>query len=203
MAQLDRWLDTFDEAHLSASGQRKVANVVARALAELGVGNGEPASTPDPPDDHTWSPQPTATVDGTTVTVTWPAVTYASSINLWARDRASGATGLKRFVTGTSTTVTGLAGHSYDMWLAPVQGYLPIGTTSNTIRVDVPSAQPTATPTPSPSPTPTPSPSPSPTPTPTPTPTADPSPTPTPEPTAEPESTEDPTPPAGSLPSPG
>jgi lysophospholipase L1-like esterase len=156
-APLAKLSDTFDHVHLTTSGQLKVANVVSRALASIGIGSGQPTTKPDPPDDHTWGPQPAANVSGTTVTVTWPAVTYASSENVWARDRATGAVRVRRNVTGKRTTLTGTAGHSYDMWLEPLKGYLPIGTTSNTIRVDVPSPEPTPTPTAEPPPTPTPS----------------------------------------------
>jgi len=189
LAQLDRWRDTIDQAHLSTSGELKVAGVVAKALAGLGVGSGEPASALDPPDDHTWAPQPTATVQGTTITVTWPAVTYASSVNIWVRVRATGFTAAKRKVTGTSTTLAGTAGRSYDLWLEPVQGFMPLGTTSKTIQVDIPAPEPTPTPTSDPTASPTPEPTASPTPEPTvsptpePTPTAEPSPTPEPTPT--------------------
>jgi lysophospholipase L1-like esterase len=138
LANLDQKTDTFDGAHASTSGQRKIAATVAQALSQLGIGDGQEATAADPPDDHTWAPQPAATVDGTTVTVSWPAVTYASSENVSARDRASGAVGTRQYVQGESMTFTGVAGRSYDLWLSPVKGYLPIGTTSNTIRIDIP-----------------------------------------------------------------
>jgi len=138
LAVFGPWTDTFDYTHLSTSGQLKVAAVVAQALAQLGIGSGKLATTPDPPDDFTWAPQPAATVSGTTVTVTWPAVTYASSQNVWTRDVETGVITSKRFVTGQSTTLPGVAGHSYDLWLAPVQGFLQIGTRSRTVRVVVP-----------------------------------------------------------------
>ena len=142
LADFNRAYDTFDLRHLSAAGDRKMAAVVSEALAEVGIGNGRSAFASvesDPEDDHvTWAPQPTATVSGTTITLTWPAVTYALSMNVWARDRATGAVGVRRFVKGQTTTVTGWAGRSYDMWRESVKGYLPIGTTSHKIRIDVP-----------------------------------------------------------------
>jgi lysophospholipase L1-like esterase len=184
MAQFDRRVDTIDNAHPSTSGELKVASVVARALADVGIGNGQLASTPDLPDNYAWAPAPIATVEGTTITVTWPAVTYASSMNVWARNRATGATGVKRYVTGTTTDLTGTAGRSYDVWLAPVQGFMPTGTTSKPIQVLIPAPEPTPTPEPTATPTPDPSPTAEPSPSPTPEPTT--SPTPDPSPTAEP-----------------
>lgn len=140
MALLDGGTDTFDGAHLSTSGELKVAAVVSKGLQVLGIGNGQPVASSDPADDHTWAPQPAATVSETTMSVTWPAVTYASSENLWVRNRATGAVGVRRFVTGESATISGAAGSSYDLWLEPVKGWLPIGTTSDTIQVDIPAA---------------------------------------------------------------
>lgn len=140
LATLGPWTDTFDYLHLSTSGQLKVAAVVAQALADLGIGSGELATKPDPPDDFSWAPHPTASVSGATVAVRWPAVTYASSENVWTRDRSTGVVAVKRFATGQSTTLPGTAGHSYDLWLAPVQGFLQIGTRSRIIRVDIPAA---------------------------------------------------------------
>lgn len=136
----DVWSDVFDYLHLSSTGDRKMAAVVASALAELGIGNGQPATTPDPPDDHTWAPVPTASVEAGTVTVSWPAVTYATHEHVFIRDMSAGMTTVKRFVKGTSVTFAGTAGHTYRIWLAPVRGYLPIGTTSLPITVEVPAA---------------------------------------------------------------
>lgn len=136
----DKWADVFDYLHLTSAGDLKMASVVAEELAELGIGDGQPATTPDPPDDHTWAPVPTASVEAGTVTVRWPAVTYATHEHVFVRDEDTGDTAAQQFVGGTSATFPGTAGHTYSVWLAPVRGYLPIGTTSPTITIAVPAA---------------------------------------------------------------
>lgn len=139
-ANFDASSDVFDNAHFSSAGDLKVAAVVAQALAKIGMGSGQLATTPDPPDDHTWAPVPTASVESGTVTVSWPSVTYASSENVHIRDDNTGTTEVKQYVKGTSLTFAGSAGHTYSVWLAPVRDYLPIGTASLPIRIDVPAA---------------------------------------------------------------
>jgi hypothetical protein len=207
-ANFNVWSDVFDYAHFSRAGDLKMAAVVAQALAQLGIGNGKLATTPDPADDHTWAPVPTASVEAGTVTVSWPSVTYASSENVFIRDDATGTTSVKKYVKGTSVTFQGSAGHTYRVILAPVRGYLPIGTTSQPIWVDIPAPEPTPTPTPEPTQTPTPEPTPTPTPeptqtpTPTPEPTQTPTPEPTPTPTPEPTQTPTPTPEPTQTPTP-
>lgn len=181
------WSDTFDFAHPSASGERKIAAAVAEAFGNLGIGNGS-LHTVDNPSAGPWAPPLTATPDGTTIRLSWPAEGYATSENIQVVDAQTGQRKNITYVSGTSTTFSGSPAGKYFIRLAPVKGYLQLGTYSPYVYTALP--EPTPTPTPEPTPTPTPSPTPEPTPTATATPTPAPSPTesatPTPEPTPSP-----------------
>ncbi|MFL6089727.1 MAG: SGNH/GDSL hydrolase family protein [Aeromicrobium sp.] len=137
-ATFDVWSDVFDYLHFSAPGELKVAAVVAQTLTKVGVGNGRLATTPDPPDDHTWAPVPRASFQDGIVTATWPSVTYASAEHVFIRDDVTGEVGVQQYVQATSATFPGTAGHTYSVWLGPVKGYLWIGTASQPISIDVP-----------------------------------------------------------------
>lgn len=129
--------DTYDYAHPSAAGERRLAVSVADALAGLGV-PADATAFPDPASEEPWAPEPTATATGTSVTVSWPRVDYASSQHVYVRDVTRGTTAGFGFVLGTSKTFAGVPGHAYEIWLRPVKGYLPLGTRSSTTSVTVP-----------------------------------------------------------------
>jgi lysophospholipase L1-like esterase len=137
-ANFDASSDVFDNAHFSSAGDLKMAAVIAESLAQLGIGSGQLATAADPPDDHTWAPVPTASVEAGIVTVSWPTVTYASAENVFIRDDGTGATDVKQDVKGTSLTFPGSAGHTYSVWLAPVRVSVPLGTASLPIRIEMP-----------------------------------------------------------------
>ena len=67
-------------------------------------------------------------------------MTYASAEHVFVRDDDTEVTGVQQFVEGTGLTFPGTAGHTYSVWLVPVRGYLPIGTTSLPITIAVPAA---------------------------------------------------------------
>jgi hypothetical protein len=186
--QFAMWTDTYDFAHPTATGERKIAGAVAEGLARLGIGNGN-LYTKDNPAPGPWAPTPTATPVDNAVKLSWPAVTYASSENIQVYDAVTGRRQDVKYVTGTSATVSGAASGKYLVRLAPVKGYIQLGTYSAFAYAAIPVATPTPEPTPTPtvtsSPTPEPSPTPSATETPTPGPTSTPtnSASPTPDPT--------------------
>lgn len=177
--QFSKWTDTYDFAHPSASGERKIATSVAEALGELGIGNGI-LYTKDNSSAGPWAPALASTVEGSTIRMSWPSVAYASSENIQIVDAATGRRTSLSKMTGTSATFTGVPGGKYFLRLAPVKGYLPLGTYSSYLYVAIPAPEPTPTPTPTVEPTP------EPTATPEPTPTVTVSPTPTPTPTETP-----------------
>ena len=187
--QFSKWTDTYDFFHPTASGERKIAASVAAALNVLGIGNGN-LYTKDNPSAGPWAPALTATVDGSTIRMSWPSVAYASSENIQIVDAATVRRTYLNMVTGTSATFTGAPGGKYFIRLAPVKGYLPLGTYSSYVYVAIPTTEPTPTPTPTVEPTPTPTPTP--TIEPTPSPTASPEPSATPTVTATPEPTPSP-----------
>lgn len=132
--------DTYDWLHFSAAGERKVATVVDEALAQIGVGAADVRTGADVGAAVKWAPAPAATVSGRWVVLTWPAVNYASSENVIVKDTTTGVTGTLRFLPGTSALLPGEPGHGYEIRMAPVKGYLPMGTQSAALAVDVPAA---------------------------------------------------------------
>lgn len=134
------YVDTYDWLHFSAAGELKVAATVDAALARIGVGSATFRAGADVGAAVKWAPVPTATVSGQWVTLKWPSVDYASSENVVVKDLTTGATGVVRFRPGTAALLPGQFGHSYEIRLAPVKGYLPMGTQSAAITVDVPAA---------------------------------------------------------------
>ncbi|MDO7869414.1 SGNH/GDSL hydrolase family protein [Nocardioides jiangxiensis] len=132
------YADTYDKAHMTASGERKVATVVTEALAGLGIGTGNTGWQPDPVYSWVWAPTPTLSVAGADITVTWPAVDYASSEWVRLTDRTTGATGVVRWVTGTTYTFTGTPGHTYRVNLSPAKGFNLTGQTSYPRDITVP-----------------------------------------------------------------
>lgn len=137
--QLNQSTDTFDGAHLTTSGEKIEAASVADALTQLGLPSATAPSDPAPVAGQ-FAPTPTATASTSGIALTWPAVDYASSEHVVAQDVASGAYGLVRFVRGTSYNVGGIPGHTYRIWLCPVQGWAMLGTYSAPITVTVPTS---------------------------------------------------------------
>ncbi|MGN6723602.1 MAG: SGNH/GDSL hydrolase family protein [Marmoricola sp.] len=138
--QLNEHTDTFDGVHLTTSGEKIEAASVAGALAQLGLPSG---ATPADASVNAGSYAPTPTLTATAssgVSVSWSSVDYASSMDIVAQDVGTGGYGMKRFVTGTSTTLGGQPGHTYKIWLFPVQGWWDIGTYSAPLTITVPTS---------------------------------------------------------------
>jgi hypothetical protein len=148
MPVFDWRVDTYDFAHLTATGERKIASVVTKALADVGVGTGtthylNPAvgmtgAVADAGTSTGWAPQPRVTVQGTSVTVSWDPVSYSSSQSILVRDLATGRSAALHGVTGTTKTLPGKAGGRYRIWLAPAKGYVALGTYSVPVDVAIP-----------------------------------------------------------------
>jgi len=136
--------DTYDQVHPSAAGERKMGDSVATALASIGVGGGPVHGLVDPESSVVWAPTPVAQVVSGTLTVSWPAVDYAYKEDVYVVDVTGGppiGDPLARArVTGTTWSMPAQAGHTYEVWLAPVKGYLPMGTRSATVTVEAPVA---------------------------------------------------------------
>lgn len=137
---LDPYVDTYDYMHPSPSGERKIAESVATALAGLGVGSvGQLAGLVDPPSAVTWAPTPEAHIDSGILTITWPAVDYAYKQDVYVEDLTAGPPGAPvtpTRVTGTAWSMPVRPGHTYQLWLAPVKGFLPMGTQSAPVIVE-------------------------------------------------------------------
>lgn len=132
----NEWNDTMDGVHLTTSGEILQANSVAAALAQVDLPS---ATAPaDAPENGAFAPVPTLTVSGTTVTATWPAVDYATCEDFYLRDDTAGWWGVKAYIGGTSFSFQGQSGHTYEVALAPVQGWGELGTRSLWVSVTVP-----------------------------------------------------------------
>jgi len=138
---LTPYADTYDWLHPSASGERKIAATVEEALARIGVGSTSVRTAADVGASVKWAPTPTATVSGRWIVLSWPSVDYANSENVLVKDTTTGVTGTVRFLSGTSTLLPGEYGHTYEIRMAPVKGYLPMGTQSPAMSVQVPALQ--------------------------------------------------------------
>jgi lysophospholipase L1-like esterase len=133
------YADTFDTVHFTDTGERKIATAVADGLASIGVGTGA-HTVADPPSSTVWAPTPKATVSGRMMLLTWNAVDYASSEDIWWYDVSNGTSGIVQRVQGTAMWMPGQYGHLYALRLAPVKGYREIGTSSPWLWVKVPVA---------------------------------------------------------------
>lgn len=133
------YADTFDTVHFTDSGERKIATAVAAGLAGIGIGTG-PHTVADPQSSTVWAPTPKATLSGRMMLMTWNAVDYASSEDIWWYDVSNGTSGIVQSVKGTAMWLPGQYGHLYALRLAPVKGYREIGTSSPWLWVKVPVA---------------------------------------------------------------
>lgn len=144
-AQLDPCTDTYDSAHPSAAGERKIADSVSAALASIGVGTGPGEGLLDPlasSSSAIWAPTPVVQVEEGTLRVSWAAVDYASSQDVYVEDITEGLLvgepAAPPRVTGTTWSMPAEPGHTYQVSLAPVKGYLPMGTRSEPVIAEAP-----------------------------------------------------------------
>lgn len=132
---MDRQTDTFDGVHPTSSGELLQAKSVAAALAQVGL---DSATAPaDPANDTQFAPVPTVTTSDGLVTASWAAVDYATCENVYIRDVTAGWSG-NLLYTGTSLTFPGQSGDTYEIALAPYQGWSELGTRSPWVSVTVP-----------------------------------------------------------------
>lgn len=129
-------VDTVDGAHLTTSGEILQAQSVADALAQVGLPS---ATAPaDPPNDGSLAPVPTMTLAGQKVTISWTSVDFATSEDVYVHDLNTGAWGLQPQFTGSSLSFQGALGHTYQVIMAPVQGWAEVGTRSLPATLTVP-----------------------------------------------------------------
>jgi lysophospholipase L1-like esterase len=130
--------DTYDSLHPSAVGERKIADVVAQALAGIGVGAGPSAAREAPAAQGDWAPAPVAWSWNQWIFLAWSEVDYASSENISVVDTTTGVSGELTSIPGQFMFLPGAPGHTYEIRLRPVKGYLPMGTESTPVTVTVP-----------------------------------------------------------------
>lgn len=138
-------VDTYDRAHPSAAGERKLASAIASSLGELGIGAATDLRTQwTDPTTARFAPSLVATVlDGPRLRLSWRSVDYASAADVVVQDVTSSSTGdwkvvaAKRLAT-TEWTIDVTAGRRYRAWLMPVKGYLRMGTRSPKVTVESP-----------------------------------------------------------------
>ena len=128
--------DTVDGAHLTTNGEILQAKSVAAALAQVGLASAPAAS--DPPDDGSLAPVPAPSLSGQTVTISWTNVDFSTSEDVYVHDMTTGAWGIRPYFTGSTIAFQGQLGHTYDVILAPVQGWAEVGTRSLPVSVKVP-----------------------------------------------------------------
>lgn len=132
---IDRQRDTFDGVHPTSSGELLQAKSVAVALAQVGLDSAAPVA--DSAVDTQFAPVPTVTTSGGLVTASWSAVDYATCENVYIRDVTAGWSGSLPY-TGTTLTFPGQSGDTYEIALAPYQGWSELGTRSAWVSVTVP-----------------------------------------------------------------
>jgi lysophospholipase L1-like esterase len=123
---LTEYLDTWDAAHLSATGEVKVAAGMADALASLGVGSPYPRPLPRVPNGPRTPAELTVRTRGSTMAeLTWIDPPGATGEYIWMRD-VSGAEAWSRVVgpePGNVWLVGGLLqGHDYEFRLQALKG---------------------------------------------------------------------------------
>lgn len=118
-------VDTYDSAHLSATGEVRVAAAVTDALAGLGTGRPYPRPLPDVPDGPRDTALLTARPADRAAQLAWHSPPGATGAYIWIRDRSTGEpwTRLPWLVTETSWTVGGLVNdHDYEFRLQSAKG---------------------------------------------------------------------------------
>ncbi|KQW53262.1 hypothetical protein ASC77_02940 [Nocardioides sp. Root1257] len=135
--------DTWDSAHLAATGEVKVASGVADALAELGIGDG--AGTPPVVRNGHWGSATLAVASADrSAELSWAGPPGAAAEYVWLRNVTAGDdwVRLPYPVVGTSWVAGGLvAGHRYAFRLQAVKGTAVADDYSNVVEV-VPTAPP-------------------------------------------------------------
>lgn len=143
LASFDKVKDTFDGAHPSAAGERKLAGVIAEALAALGDGTLSALSTTEEPRTARWAPKVGVTAEASTLSMSWPWVDYASAMDVVVQDVTSESSSAWKVVRvqrvkGQAWSLPVASGRRYRVWLLPVKGYLRMGTKSPKVEVAVP-----------------------------------------------------------------
>lgn len=142
LAPLELDTDTYDTVHLTAAGEVKIAAVVADELAELGYGAPYPDTWEPVDPGPRWAPDPELSLNGSTLTVTWPVVDYANLIRVEVKDETADQEGSMDVPTATATwSAPVVPGHEYIVRLRAVKGTLASATASEARSVTVPDDQ--------------------------------------------------------------
>jgi hypothetical protein len=129
--------------HPDARGEVKIAAAVSDALARLGIGTAYPRPLPAVP----LGPRSAATVAATpgdgVADLTWTDPPGADSERVWLRDVTAGAAAeMVSQATGSATRLTGLRnGHTYEVTLQPVKGFVPAEADVRSVAVRVTPSQ--------------------------------------------------------------
>jgi lysophospholipase L1-like esterase len=118
-------VDTYDPAHLSATGEVKVAAAVADALAALGIGSPYPRPLPRVPNGPRRPALLTVQPGDRSAVLSWLSPAGASAEFIWVRDRSTGEpwARLPLPVTDDTWTAGGLVnGHDYEFRLQSAKG---------------------------------------------------------------------------------
>jgi lysophospholipase L1-like esterase len=118
-------VDTYDPAHLSATGEVKVAAAVADALAELGIGSPYPRPLPQVPNGPRQPALLTVQPGDGSADLSWRSPPGASAEFIWVRDRSTGEpwARLPLPVSDDTWTAGGLVnGHDYEFRLQSAKG---------------------------------------------------------------------------------
>lgn len=142
-------VDTWDPAHLTASGELLMAAGVVDALAALGVGAAYPRPLPPVSNGHWPAPTGVRAVAGYGhVQLTWTPAPGCPKVYIWRRDLAIGPDWERMDfpVSGSSWRIDLLTnGHTYDFRLQPVKG-LAVGDTLSEAVSATPDDPPAAAP---------------------------------------------------------
>lgn len=142
-------IDTWDPAHLSATGEVRMAAAVADSLAEVGVGAPHARPLPAVVDGH-WRPAALSVTAGDgEAALSWVRAPGIPEQYVWRRDVTAGEdwVRLQWPLGATSWTAGGLVnGHTYGFRLQALKGAVPAATFSNVVQVRPVPPPPTAAP---------------------------------------------------------
>lgn len=145
LTPFDMATDSYDRVHPGPAGEEKLANAIAAALADLGIGGSAASLTAtDNPRTARFAPSVSVSAaDGPTLRLSWKAVDYASAEDVVVQDVTGDSSSGWRVVAArrlrtTSWSLDVVAGHRYRVWLMPVKGYQRMGTRSPKVTVEVP-----------------------------------------------------------------
>ena len=143
---LDRYRDTVDDNHVTASGEVRLAAVVTDALARIGQGPAWPRPLTEPTPGPGFAPTPTLSAAERRLAATWSLRDYADAERVAYRDlTAGGATRVTGDIASTRWATSALPGHVYEVRLQPVKGRTAGGTLSTARTVRVPARPAAAT----------------------------------------------------------